>query len=115
MVVHNLKVSPTQQKTSTETVTVEVGTYTVVSTILKSINAPAVFQITENNVAAITFKIQGSVVGDATWSDLEDDAGDTEFAILKNGFSYRTVAEPWPYLRCVAKGGGSVTAEVAAS
>ena len=62
------------------------------------------FKIKENNVNAITYKIQGADESDFSDAvDLEDEVGDTEFAVLKNGSSYQTLSDPWTYVRILHK------------
>ena len=62
------------------------------------------FKIKENDVAAITYKIQGAEETDFSDAiDLEDEMGDTEFAVLKNGSSYQTLSDPWTNVRIMHK------------
>lgn len=62
------------------------------------------FLVKENNVNAITYKIQGAEESDFSDAiDLEDEIGDTEFAVLKNGSSYQTLSDPWTYVRIMHK------------
>ena len=78
-------------------------------TQLVSIKVPDAFNellflVKENNVNAITYKIQGAEESDFSDAiDLEDEVGDTEFAVLKNGLSYQTLSDPWTHVRIMHK------------
>ena len=51
----------------------------------------------EGNVNAVTLKFLGSNDG-VEWETLTDEAGTSEFAVLKDGAGYHTVTDAWQYI-----------------